>query len=284
MTATIVEPPTEPPASLRFRRRLSFREAMSELWQARELTRTLVERDLRIRYKQTVLGFGWAVAGPVVFMLVFTIFFQSAGHFATGGVPYALFSYTALVPWTFFAEALALGSLSLISNLILLNKVYCPREVFPIGTVITSAFDAAVSTVVLLALFVIYQYPPALTTLWVPLIIAVEVIFTLGVSLFASSVLIYLRDVRYVVPLVIQVGLFASPVVYGINVIPGALRPIYSIIDPMGPIIDSFRLTVLHDRPPNWSLFGLATVASVVWLVGGYAVFKRLETGIADIA
>jgi ABC-2 type transport system permease protein/lipopolysaccharide transport system permease protein len=279
-------PPTpgEPPAALRYRRHLRPRDALAELWQARELTRTLVERDLRIRYKQTVLGFGWALIGPVVFMLVFTIFFQKAGHFATGGVPYALFSYTGLVPWTFFAGAVSLGSNSLITNLMLLNKVYCPREVFPIATIITSAVDAAVAALVLLVLFAVYGYPPALTTFWVPVLVAVEVAFTLGVTLFASAVLIYLRDVRYIVPLVIQVGMFASPVIYGISIIPTGLRPLYAAIDPMGPIIESFRLTILHGQPPDVRLLVIAGVASLVWLVGGYTVFKRLETGIADIA
>jgi ABC-2 type transport system permease protein/lipopolysaccharide transport system permease protein len=281
MTATVGH---EPPASLRYRRHITFREAMTELWQARELTRTLVERDLRIRYKQTVLGFGWALIGPVVFMLVFTVFFQSAGHFATGGVPYALFSYTGLVPWTFFATAVTMGSTSLITNLMLLNKVYCPREVFPIATIVTSAVDAAVATLVLLILFAVYGYPPAATSFWVPVLVLVEVVFTLGITLFASAVLIYLRDVRYIVPLVIQVGMFASPVVYGINVIPLGLRPLYAIVDPMGPIIESFRLTILHGRPPDGGLLGLAAAASLVWLVGGYLIFKRLETGIADIA
>ena len=217
-------------------------------------------------------------------MLVFTIFFQNAGHFATGGVPYALFSYTGLVPWTFFAGAVSLGSNSLITNLMLLNKVYCPREVFPIATIITSAVDTAVATLVLLVLFAVYGYPPAVTTLWVPVLVAVEVAFTLGVTLFASAVLIYLRDVRYIVPLVIQVGMFASPVIYGISIIPMALRPLYAAVDPMGPIIESFRLTILHGQPPDVRLLLIAGAASLVWLVGGYAIFKRLETGIADIA
>lgn len=277
-------PSAAPPAAIRYRRSLRIGEALAELWQARELTRTLVERDLRIRYKQTILGFGWALIGPVVFMVVFTLFFQTAGHFATGGVPYALFSYTGLVPWTFFAGAVSLGSTSLITNLMLLNKVYCPREVFPIATIITSAVDTAVATVVLLVLFAVYQYPPAIATLWAPVLIAVEVAFTLGVTLFASSVLIYLRDVRYIVPLVIQVGMFASPVVYGISIIPAALRPLYAAVDPMGPIIESFRLTVLHGQPPDGRLLIIAAVASLLWLLGGYALFKRLETGIADIA
>jgi ABC-2 type transport system permease protein/lipopolysaccharide transport system permease protein len=257
---------------------------MVELWKSRELTRTLVERDLRVRYKQTVLGFGWALMGPVIFMLVFTLFFQRAAHFNTHGTPYALFSYTALVPWTFFAEAVTVGSVSLISNLTLLNKVYCPREVFPIASTVASGFDAAVSSLVLLVLFAIYQYPPAWTTLWLPLLMVLEIAFTLGVTLFAASVLIYLRDVRYVVPLVVQVGMFATPVAYGLSVIPANLRPGYAILNPLGPIIDDFRRTVLYGQSPQWGLLGLAAVASVAWLVGGYALFKRLETGFADIA
>lgn len=288
MTATITrnagEVPAEPPPGSRFRRRLSARVALAELWRSRELVRTLVERDLRVRYKQTVLGFAWAVIGPVFFMIVFTVFFQRAAHFNTGGVPYALFSYTALVPWTFFSEAVTIGSTSLITNMSLLNKMYCPREVFPIANLLASAFDAVVSLVVLAVLFAVYQYPPAAASYWVPVLVAVEVAFTLGVTLFSSAVIVYLRDVRYVVPLLVSVGMFASPVAYGINVIPASLRPVYSVINPMGPILDGFRRTVLHGMAPEWGLLGLAAAASAAWLVGGYALFKRLETGIADIA
>jgi ABC-2 type transport system permease protein/lipopolysaccharide transport system permease protein len=257
---------------------------MAELWRSRELVRTLVERDLRVRYKRTVLGFGWAVLTPVVFMLVFTLFFQRAGHFATGGVPYALFVYTVLVPWTFFAQSLTLGSASIIGNLSLLNKVYCPREVFPIAAMLTAAFDTAIATLVLLVLFPIYDYPPSVATVWVPLLIAVEVAFTLGFTLFVASVLIYLRDLRYIVPIAIQILLFASPVVYALTVIPAGLRPAYAVINPLGPVLDGFRRTVLHGLAPEWGLFCLATLAAVIWLIGGYYTFKRLETGFADIA
>src|SRR6185437_6457636 len=142
MTATRIDvtvPEEGPPPGIRYRRHLGYRHALGELWQSRELTRTLLERDLRIRYKQTVLGFGWSIIGPVAFMIVFSVFFQRAGHFNTGGAPYPLFSYIALVPWTFFSEALTLGSLSLISNVSLMNKIYCPREVFPLANVAASA-------------------------------------------------------------------------------------------------------------------------------------------------
>jgi ABC-type polysaccharide/polyol phosphate export permease len=286
MSATRLEAErlAEPPAGSRYRRRLRLGPAMTELWRSRELVRTLVERDLRVRYKRTVLGFGWAVLTPVVFMLVFTLFFQRAGHFATGGVPYALFVYTVLVPWTFFAQSVTLGSASIIGNLSLLNKVYCPREVFPIAAMLTAAFDTAIATLVLLVLFPIYEYPPSIATAWVPLLIAVEVAFTLGFTLFVSSVLIYLRDLRYIVPIAIQILLFASPVVYALSVIPAGIRPAYAVVNPLGPVLDGFRRTVLHGQAPEWGLFGLATLAAMVWLVGGYYIFKRLETGFADIA
>lgn len=276
--------PTEPPDGTRYRRTLKWSDALRELWGSRELVRTLLERDLRVRYKQTVLGFGWSLAGPVVFMLVFTIFFNRAGHFATGGVPYPLFSYTALVPWSFLSEAIATGSGSLLANTSLMNKVYCPREVFPLATIAAAAFDALISAVILVVLFIIYQYPPTLSMLWVPLLVLIEIVFCLGVILVCSSVLVYLRDVRYVVPLAIQVGMFISPVVYGLSVIPARLRPFYAVANPVGPILDDFRRTLLHGQGPQWSLLGLAAAASVAWLAGGYRLFKRLEIGFADIA
>lgn len=283
MTA-ITSEPAEPPASIRFRRHLEPGQAMTELWHSRGLIRTLVERDLKVRYKRTFLGFGWAIMSPLVFMLAFTLFFQRAGHFATDGAPYALFSYIALVPWTFFASSVTIGSASLLTNISLLNKVYCPREVFPIAAVLTAAFDALVSVSVLLVLFAIYTYPPAVASLWFPLLVLVLAAFTLGVTLFSASTLIYLRDLRYVVPMAVQIGLFASPVAFGLVVIPRGLRPLYAVIDPIAPVLDDFRRTILHNQAPAWGLLGLATLASAAWLVGGYTLFKRLETGFADLA
>lgn len=275
---------TEPPASLRFRRKLDLRDAMSELWRARGLIRTLVERDLRVRYKRTFLGIGWAVVGPLLFMVVFTFFFQKAGHIQTAGVPYALFTFIALVPWNFFSEAVTLGSGSLLGNLALLNKVYCPREVFPIASVLIAAFDTLVSVAVLVVLFIAYGYPPAGASAWIPLLVVIEVAFSLGLALFTSSTLIYLRDLRYAVPLAVQLGLFASPVAYSISSIPKSIRPVYDLLDPMAPILDAYRRTVLHGLSPQWGALGLAALASFAWLIGGYIVFKRLETGFADLA
>lgn len=283
-TTALVDELSEPPPSLRFRRRLSPGAAMSELWQARGLLRTLVERDLRVRYKRTFLGVGWAIVSPVLFMVVFTFFFQKSAHIDTKGVPYALFSYIALVPWSFFSEATTLGSASLLSNLSLLNKVYCPREVFPIAAVLTAAFDTLVSVVVLVGLFLAYSYPPGAASAWVPLLVLIEVAFAIGLTLLSCSTLIYLRDLRYVVPLIVQLGMFVSPVAYSITSIPSSLRPYYDVLNPMGPVLDSFRRTVLHNLAPDWAALGLAGASSGVWLILGYTVFKRLETGFADFA
>lgn len=257
---------------------------MGELWNARGLVRTLVERDIRVRYKRTFLGVAWAIVNPVLFMVVFTFFFQRSAHISTGGVPYALFSYIALVPWSFFSEALTLGSASLLGNLSLLNKVYCPREVFPVASLFTSAFDTLMSVVVLVVLFGAYGFAPGAESVWVPVLILIEVAFTLGLALFLSSALIYLRDLRYAVPLVVQLGMFVSPVAYSITSIPAAVRPVYDVLDPMGPILDSFRRTVLHNLTPQWGALGLAAAAAAAWLLGGYILFKRLETGFADMA
>lgn len=273
-----------PPAALRFKRRIGPAEAVSELWQARTLVRSLVERDLRVRYKRTFLGVGWAVISPVLFMVVFTFVFQNAAHISTGGVPYALFSYIALVPWNFFAQGVSSGSGSLLANMSLLNKVYCPREVFPIASVVTAAFDTVVAAVVLVVLFFAYQYPPGVQTVWLPVLVLVEIGFTLGLTLFAAATIVYLRDLRYVVPLGVQLGMFVTPVVYGITAIPAGFRPYYALLDPMAPVLDNIRRTVLHNLSPQLGLLGLAALASGVWLVFGYAIFKRLETGFADIA
>lgn len=282
---TVYTPPTEPPpGSQYYRRPINLYRCAQELWGSRALVRTLVERDLRVRYKQTILGVGWALIGPVAFTLVFTLFFQRAAHFNTHGVPYPLFSYTALVPWGFFSESLTVGSTSLLNNIPLLNKVYCPREVFPIAAIVASLFDALMSAVVLVVLFPVYGYAPGLAALWVPVLIAVEVMFTVGMALFTASILIYLRDVRYIIPMIVQVGLFATPVAYAFSVIPRSLRPLYSVLNPLGPVIDGLRRTLLQNVGPDWGELGLAFAASAVWLVGGYIVFKRLETRFADIA
>lgn len=276
--------PDEPAPELRFRRRLHPLESLRELWRSRELVLTLAERELRARYKQAVLGAAWALLTPLALMTVFALFLQRVAHFDTGGVPYPLFAYLGLLPWTFFSTSVSVGGQSLVSNTSLLNKVYCPREVFPFASVLVAGADMAVSSVVLLVLFVATDFPPKPTMLWVPVPFAVQFGFTVGLTLIVSSGLVYLRDLRHALPIALQLGLFATPVAYGIDVIPAPLRVAYVIVNPLAAAIHSYRRVVLYGQPPDWHLLGPAAVSAVVVLFVGFAVFKRLETHFADVA
>ena len=264
---------TEPPADILFRLKVRAIPAIREVWQRRELVRTLAERDLRVRYKQAVLGVAWSILTPLALMIVFTVFFQRVAKVDTGGAPYALFTYLGLLPWTFFSTSVSQGGQSLVENNQLVNKVYCPREVFPLASMAVAAVDTALATLVLGLLFAITEFMPKPTTVWVPVLLAVQVAFTFGVTLVLSAVLVFLRDLRHVLPIILQLGVVAP-----------SLQVLYSIANPLAPVIDGYRRTVLLGLPPDWHLLGPAAVAAALWLVVGYVVFKRLEPGFADYA
>jgi ABC-2 type transport system permease protein/lipopolysaccharide transport system permease protein len=273
-----------PPPDIRYRRNLSLRQAVTELWQARSLVWTLGERELRARYKQAGLGFAWAVLTPLALMLVFSVFFNRVADIDTGDVPYALFSYVGLLPWSFFSGAVNLGGLSLVLNNALVNKVYCPREVFPLAGTGVAGMQTALSLPALAVLMLIYGFAPQATTVWAIFPLIVLIMFTVGLTTLLSGIIVYIRDVRHMLPVVLQLGLFASPVAYGIDAIPeGALRW-YAALNPLVGVIEGLRLTVLYGEPPAWDLLGLGALTSTALLVGGYKVFKRMETGFADVA
>jgi ABC-type polysaccharide/polyol phosphate export permease len=284
--ARTAAPPAEPRAEIWFRRRIGLLSATRELWQFRELTLTLAERDLRVRYKQAFLGIAWAIITPLAMMIAFTLIFTKFAHVNTHGVPYALFSYIALIPWTFFSSAVAQGGNSLVGNVALLNKLYCPREVFPIAALLDAAVDALIASLVLLVLFPIEGYSPTWETFWMPILLLVLIMFTLGVTLAVTAVIVYMRDLRLALPLVIQFGLFMSPVVYSSQSLvssEGALI-LYSFINPLVPVLDGMRSCVLYGQPPNLGSLVAGAASSILVLLAGFKLFKRLETGIADVA
>lgn len=280
--------PEEPPREIWFRRRVHLLPAMRELWQFRELVITLAERDLRVRYKQASLGIAWAIITPVVMMIAFTLLFTKVAHVNTHApnVPYALFAYMGLLPWTFFSTSLSGGGMALVSNVPLLNKLYCPREVFPIAAIIDAAVDALIATFVLILLFVITGYAPKWQTVYAPLLMIPLICFTLGCVFAVSAVVVYMRDLRLVLPLIIQMGLFVTPVVYSPATLSksNTVLVAYSALNPLVPVLDGFRRTILLGTTPNWLSLAVGTVSSVLVLVGGFILFKRLETGIADVA
>jgi ABC-type polysaccharide/polyol phosphate export permease len=276
--------PIAPPQELRFRRRLRLWTSVRDVWRARELVQTLAERELRARYKQAFLGFAWAVVTPLALTLVFALFINRIADIDTNGAPYPLFAYLGLLPWTFFSTSVNQGGQSLLQNIPLLNKVYFPREVFPISSVAVAGLDMAVALLPLGVLFAINGYAPRAASYWVPVLLLVQVAFTLGVTLLISAVVVYLRDLRHALPILLQLGLLATPVAYGLDVVPKSMRAIYSAINPLGPVIDGYRRTILLGLPPDGNLLLIGGISAFALLILGYALFKRMETGFADVA
>ena len=274
-----------PPARALYRHPISVRSGMKELWASRELVATLTERSIRSRYKQTFLGFAWAVITPVTLMVVFTVFLNRVAKIDTGGIPYPIFTYVGLLPWTFFSGAVSSSGTVILSNNSLLNKIYCPREVFPISTIAASAVDTACAIFALIVLFIVNRFAPTGGVFWVPLLTFILVLFTLGVCLLVSAVTVYLRDLRYGLTILLQLGLFATPVAYSFYaVVPEKYQAVYSAVNPLGPVIQSFRDTVLLGQAPKVGLLTIAFFSSIVWVVVGWVVFKKMEPGFSDVA
>jgi len=276
--------PDEPSPDLIFTRRLRPWAMLRELFRSGELVRALTERDFRARYKQTKVGFAWALLTPLLLMVAFSLFFKTAADIDTGDIPYPLFSFVALVPWTLFSNSVSTGSVSITQNLSLVNKVYCPREVFPLSSIGIAGVDAVISLLMLGLLFVIYGEAPQPESVWVLVLLPIQLAFTVGVTLLLSALVVYLRDVRQILPMALQFALFATPVAYAFDVLDEKYQPLASAVNPLAPVIDSYRLTVLYGQSPDMQLLGIAGGVSVLWLVVGYLLFKRLETGFADVA
>lgn len=276
--------PDAPPPELRFKRRVSIIGAGREMWAQRETVRSLVERELRARYKQTVLSWSWALISPLALMLVFTIIIDRVANVDTEGAPYALFAYLGLLAWTFFTASLNQASNCLIVNKALLNKLYCPREMFPVSSVAIAVVDSLIASTALVLLFVSTGYAPRATSVWVLPLLVPLLFFSVGIALVISVTVVYLRDVRNALGLILQLGLFATPIAYRLDAIPARALPYYCFANPIAPVIDGFRRAVLYGQQPQWGLVGLGTASSVLVLLAGYWYFKRAEAGIADVA
>lgn len=275
--------PTGPPASLR-RRRIRFGRALVDLWQARRIVRTLTERNLRVRYKQSLLGFLWAVLTPVALLVVLTIVFEHGVEVSTDGVPYPLFAFIGLIPWTFFSTSITTGGVSVLSDKALLNKCRFPREVFPISSVAVATVDSVMTLVPLVALFVWFGQAPEPVALLALLPLLVLGLFTVGLTLLLSAWVVYVRDIRLLLPIVVQIGLFATPVAYDLDLVPASVRTLYCTLNPVAPVIDALRRTVLLGTAPDWAQLGAGAATASLVLIAGYVVFKRLEGNLADVA
>lgn len=256
--------------------------ALRELWRYRGLLLTWTQRNIKVRYKQSLLGAAWAILQPFSTMVIFSVIFTYFVRVSTEGIPYPIFSYTALLPWTFFASSISLGVPSVVNNMNLVTKIYFPREIFPIAAVAASFVDFLVASVVFLGMMVFYRVPLRVTALLVPLLLAIQIVLTLGVVLLASAVNVRYRDVRFVVPLGVQLWMYATPIIYPVSLVPERWRTLY-MLNPMAGLIEGYRAVILRGEWPQWECVGLAAVISVGLFLAGYWAFKRLEMAFADI-
>jgi lipopolysaccharide transport system permease protein len=255
---------------------------LAKLYQFRELLWIWIQREIRIRYKQSFLGAAWAVLQPLSMMLVFTTVFSVLARLPSDGIPYPVFSYSALLPWTFFVTSVNFGSNSLITNLNLVTKTYFPREILPIGSIGAGFFDYLIAAIIFLALLLFYRMPLNWTVLWLPVILGTQILLTLGVTLLTSALTVFYRDVRFLVPLGLQIWMFATPIIYPASLVPDRFRAIY-MLNPMAGIIDSYRKVFLYGTNPTWSYFGVSLLVAVGIYLGGYTVFKKLEKTFPDL-
>jgi lipopolysaccharide transport system permease protein len=255
---------------------------LKELWHHQELLFSLTMREIKVRYKQTILGALWAIIQPLCLMFVFTIIFSKFAKLPSDGMPYSIFSYCALLPWTFFSTSLSFAMPSLVNNADLVSKIHFPREVLPLSSVMVAIIDFFVSALIFILMMIIYKIPATIYALYVVPLFAVQVIFTVAVALFISAFNACYRDVRYALPLVIQVWMFVSPVIYPDSIIPENLRFFY-MLNPMAPVISGYRRVLLHGVAPDLYSLRIAFFISVVLAVLAYAYFKRIEIRLADI-
>jgi len=275
--------PDAPPADLRFRRGISVVRSLREVWASRDLVATLVEREFRVRYKQAALGAAWALAQPVALVLAFTLF-KRGSHIETGHVAYAVWAFLGLLPWSLFSAGLSQGGVSLLNNVALINKVYCPREVFPVSMVGVACGDTLVAVLGLAGLMVVTGTVPQWTSFYLVPLFAVQLVFTLAATLAISAIVVHVRDIRHVLPVVLPVGLFINPIAIPLDrLVPAHERLVYSIFNPLGPVIDDYRRVVLFGQAPDWHLLIPAAISSVVLFLLATHLFRRLEVGFADL-
>lgn len=255
---------------------------LAELLQHRELVFFLAWRDVKVRYKQTVLGGLWAILQPIVTMLVFSIFFGRLAKVPSDGVPYPIFSYTALVPWTLFATGLTQASNSLVAGANLLRKIYFPRLVMPIASVMVGVIDFVLAFVVLLGLMVWYGFVPTSAALWIPVLVLLTITTSLGAGLWLAALNVRFRDVRYVIPFLVEIWLLATPIAYPSSLLSESWRTLYAV-NPMVGVVEGFRWALLGTDTAPGAMMLVSSSAAVLLLMSGVVVFRRLERNLADV-
>lgn len=255
---------------------------LGAVWKYRELLYFLTWRDIKVRYKQTVLGAAWAILQPTLTMVIFSVIFGHLAKMPSDGIPYPVFVFCALLPWQLFAHALSESSNSLISNQNLITKVYFPRLVIPMSAVLAGLVDFSVASAVLAGLMMYYGVIPTQAVLWLPLFVLFAVLTALAVGLWLSALNVRFRDVRYTIPFLIQFWMFATPVAYPSTLIPEEWRPMYGI-NPMAGVVEGFRWALLGQKQPPGLLLWVSVAMVLLLFIGGLSYFRRTEATFADV-
>ena len=258
-----------------------------ELWQYKDLFYFLVLRDIKVLYKQTILGFAWAIIRPVFSMVVFTIIFGNIAQVNSDGVPYAVFSYVALVPWTYFAAALTGSTESLIGNSGMLTKVYFPRLVFPMAPVFAKLLDFVISFSIIIIMMLWFRIAPTVNVLFLPLLILLMILTAMGIGMWLAALAVQYRDVKHAMSFATQLLMYAAPVVWPVSALTDRFgetaRLVYGLY-PMAGVIEGFRAALLNTTPMPWDLIGLGTLSAITLALSGAFYFRRMEGVFADVA
>lgn len=256
---------------------------LRELWRYRELLYFLIWRDVKVRYKQTVIGATWAIIQPFMTMVVFSIFFGNLAKIPSDGIPYPIFSYTALVPWAFFANGLTTSSNSLVGNSNLIKKIYFPRLVMPLSGVLAGLVDFILAFIVLIVMMLAFGIVPTINIIWLPMFLLLAFVTALGVGLWLSAMNVQFRDVRYVVPFLVQLWLFATPIAYPSSLITDPLLRLVYGLNPMTGVVEGFRWALLGVQTAPDPILLVSALAAIVVLISGAFYFRRMEKHFADV-
>ena len=260
---------------------------LKEFWQYRDLLYFMVLRDITVIYKQSVLGFAWALINPVFSMLVFTIVFGTLAGVPSDGIPYPIFSYAALIPWTYFSNALNASGSSLVTNSSIFTKVYFPRLIIPLTPVLSKLADFGISFLILIVMMIYYQFMPGWELLYLPLLIGIMMMTTFGLGMWTAALAIQYRDVKFALTFVIPLLMYAAPVVFPASLIEekfGYQAYLLYGLYPMSGVIEGFRAAIVPGKTMPWDLIGMGALSSTVLLLIGGTVFRKMENKFADVA
>lgn len=259
-----------------------FHLDLGAIWPYRDLLYFLVWRDVKVRYKQTVLGVGWAILQPLMMMLIFTVIFGNFAKIPSDGLPYPIFAYAALLPWNYFSQAISRSGASLVSSAALISKVYFPRLIIPLASVVTPVMDFFLAFLILLGLMVWFSIAPTWGLLALPLLMLIAFMTALAVGLWLSPLNVKYRDVGHTIPFLVQFWMFASPVAYPVSLVPEKWQLLYSL-NPMVGVIEGFRWALLGKQSPDFGVMAVSAAVVLVLLLGGIVYFKRMERTFADV-